>query len=131
MTNTGAPEGHPAVSPYLTVASASRLIDFLVIAFDGRELMRHAEPDGRISHAEVRIGDSIVMIGELSEQGAPIGASLHLYVPDVDDSYRRAVDAGAASITPPRDQPYGDRKAAVLDPAGNTWWIGSHLRPKT
>jgi len=126
----GAAAGHAAVSPYLVVGSAAPLLDFMARVFDAREIRRHTEPDGRIRHAELRIRDSVIMVGERPGT-APAPASLHVYVQDVDQTYQRALDAGARSIVAPRDQDYGDRTAGVTDPSGNTWWIGTHRPPGT
>jgi uncharacterized glyoxalase superfamily protein PhnB len=121
---TGAPAGYPAVSPYLVVKSATTLLDFATRAFDAQELRRHTEPDGRIRHAELRIRDAVIMVGERADAAAsPV--FLHLYVPDVDDTYRRALQAGATSVVAPREQDYGDRTAGITDPTGTTWWIGT------
>ncbi|MFL5305550.1 MAG: VOC family protein [Polyangia bacterium] len=122
---TGAPAGYPAVSPYLVVRSAAAVIDFATRAFDAREIRRHTEPDGRIRHAELRIRDAVIMVGERPDADAsPV--FLHLYVPDVDETYRRALEAGATSVVAPREQDYGDRTAGITDPTGTTWWIGTH-----
>ena len=120
------PEGYHAVTPYLLVAGAAPLIDFLKQAFDAVETERVARPDGGVMHAEVRIGGSPVMMGE-PPGGAAKPAALYLYVADVDATYARALAAGAAAVSPPADQFYGDRTGAVTDPAGNTWWIATHV----
>ncbi|WKE64574.1 VOC family protein [Gallaecimonas kandeliae] len=123
--NSFKPAGHNAVSPYLLVSDASAMLDFLVKAFGAEELYRSALPDGSIKHAEVRIDDSVIMMGE--RPGEPLCCSTHLYVPDLDACYQRALAAGASSLSEPRDQAYGDRSAGVLDPQGNIWWLGTHL----
>ena len=83
-------------------------------------------PDGTIMHAEVRIGDSLVMMGEPMGDGQPLFGSLYLYVHDVDAVYKRALQAGATSTSEPADQFYGDRSAGIKDPVGNQWWIATH-----
>ena len=88
------PEGYSTVSPYLIAAGAQRVIDFLKNAFGARELRRYDMPDGSIMHAEVRIGDTVVMIGDAGENWPAVPAHLHVYVDDVDATYRRALDAG-------------------------------------
>jgi len=123
-STTDLPAGPPAVAPYLVVSNAAALIAFVIQVFDAREIRRHTEPDGRIRHAEVRIRDSVIMIGE-RPGAAPAPASLHIYVNDVDQTYQRALNAGARSIVEPRAQDYGDRTAGVTDPSGTTWWIGT------
>jgi PhnB protein len=117
------PEGHNAVCPYLVVASASGLIEFLKRTFDAVELSRMGPPNGPIMHAEVRIGDSIVMMGE----GQPFPAQIHCYVPDVDATYQRALGAGATSTREPTTMFYGDRISMVKDAWGNSWAISSHV----
>jgi len=78
-------------------------------------------------HAEVMVGDSPIMLGEPMGQFQPMPASIYVYVPDTDACYQRAIKAGAASLMEPADQFYGDRNAGVRDPAGNVWWIGTHI----
>jgi PhnB protein len=119
-------EGFHTITPYLRVPAAVELIDFVKSAFGAQELMRTTGPAGGI-HAEVAIGDSIVMIGGGdASHGAPMPTALHLYVPDADAVYDRAIQAGAASTHPPIDQPYGDREAGVKDLSGNYWYIATH-----
>lgn len=126
MTVQSVPEGYHAVTPYLMVADAARLIDFLKQAFGAVETERVARPDGGIMHAEVRIDDSPVMMGEPPGR-LTVPASLYLYVADVDATYARALAAGATAGSPPANQFYGDRSGAVTDPAGNTWWIATRV----
>jgi len=121
------PDGYHAVTPYLTVRGAPKVIEFLKQAF-GAELTHEPtkRPDGTIMHAEVMIGDSRVMIGEESEMAKATTSSLYLYVPNVDSVYQRAVKAGGDSIMEPTDMFYGDRSGGVKDPSGNTWYIATH-----
>jgi len=120
------PDGYNAVSPYLLVKDVRALIDFLSHAFGATELRRQLDADGAIRHAEVRIDDSVLMMGFRPD--AELVASVHVYVEDVDRVYARALDQGATSLSEPRDQPYGDRTAGVQDVQGNYWWIGTRLR---
>ncbi len=120
------PDGFHSVTPHMTVQGASKLIDFLKQAFDAKENFRMAQPDGTVMHAEVRIGDSIVMAGEARGQAKAMPSSLYLYVPDVDTVYKRALQAGATTTMEPVDQFWGDRTAAVRDPSGNQWMIATH-----
>jgi PhnB protein len=116
------------VSPYLIVAGAQRVVDFLRRAFDGQKLRRFERPDGAIIHTEVRIGDTIVMLADAGEGWPPIQAHLHVYVENVDATYGRALDAGAEPVQPPErkaDDP--DRRGGVRDPAGNGWWIATQV----
>jgi len=119
------PEGYHTVTPYLVVEGVPRLIDFLKAAFDAVEIERVPGPDGKISHAEVRIGDSVVMMGEASGEWKPMPTMIYLYVSDADASYKRALDAGATSLMEPMDQFYGDRNGGVKDPCGNQWWVAT------
>jgi uncharacterized glyoxalase superfamily protein PhnB len=121
------PAGHPAVSPYLLVADARAMLAFLETTFGARELYRKMGQDGSIMHAEVRIEDSVVMVGERPERAASLCGSVHVYVPDVDACHARGLAAGATQVSPPTDQPYGDRTAGLRDPEGNLWWIGTRL----
>jgi len=88
---------------------------------------RMVRPDGRVGHAEIQIGDSVVMISDASAQSNPIPAMLYVHVPDVDASYKRALQTGATSIMEPAEQFYGDRHGGVRDVAGNQWWIATHI----
>jgi len=120
------PDGYHSVTPFLIVPGAAKLLDFLQQAFEAQELHRMPRPDGTIMHAEVRIGDSLVMMGEPMGDGQPLFGSLYLYVHDVDAVYKRALQAGATSTSEPADQFYGDRSAGIKDPVGNQWWIATH-----
>jgi PhnB protein len=121
------PDGYHTVTPYMLVQSAEKLIDFLKKAFDAMETERFSMPDGTIGHAEVRLGDSVIMLAEAKgEEYKPSVSGIHLYAEDCDAVYKRALEAGAASVTQPMDQLYGDRSAGVKDPFGNYWWIATH-----
>lgn len=120
------PEGYHSVTPYLVVPRVSALIDFLKRAFDARETYRMPRADGTVMHAEVRIGDSNIMLGEPMGEWKPMPASVYLYVEDADAVYRRAIESGATSLMEPADQFYGDRHGGVQDPSGNHWWIATH-----
>jgi uncharacterized glyoxalase superfamily protein PhnB len=121
------PDGYQSVIPYLVVGDAAAQIDFMKRALGAQEIMRLMNPDGKIGHTEMRIGDSVVMLGEASEQWKPMPCMLYLYVTDVDAVYRRTVEAGGVSIKEPQDQFYGDRTAGVTDMNGNQWWLGMHI----
>jgi uncharacterized glyoxalase superfamily protein PhnB len=120
------PKGFGTVTPFLTVTDAAKLIDFLQKAFAAQVKFRMDAPDGSVRHAEVKIGDSMVMIGQVAP-GQEMRSMLHLYAPDTDALYRSALDAGATSIREPADQFYGDRSAGVRDLWGNQWWIATHM----
>lgn len=128
MTVKPIPEGDHTITPYLVVERAAQLIDFLKQAFDGEEIQRMTRPDGTIMHAEVKLGDSRVMIGEAGGEYPPMPAMLHLYVEDTDALYRRALQAGAVSLREPTDEAYGDRMSGVKDLCGNQWWIATHIK---
>jgi uncharacterized glyoxalase superfamily protein PhnB len=127
MTQTYKPEGHNAVCPYLLVGDVEALLAFLSEAFDAQELSRWELADGTIKHAEVRIDDSVLMMGERPVTQATMTGSVHIYVPDVDTTFNKALSAGATAIVEPRDLPYGDRSGGIQDPEGNYWWIGTRL----
>ena len=116
--------GYQTVTPYLTVKRAEQLVEFVKEAFGATEVFRTIGSAGGL-HAEVSIGDSKLMIGGY-ETVEEIPTALHVYVPDADAVYQRALEAGATSVEEPVDQFYGDREAGVKDPTGNVWWIATH-----
>jgi PhnB protein len=122
------PEGYQTAIPYLIVEDVRGLLSFIQSAFSGTERSRAETPDGGILHAEAQIGDSVIMMGESNEQFRPFPGMVHLYLPDVDQTYRLALDAGAVSIQEPTDQFYGDRTAGVRDRFGNVWWLATRVR---
>ena len=121
------PDGFHAITPYLVVDGAARLVDFLAEVFDAEEVERFAAPGNRIGHAEMRIGDSLVMLGDARGEHEPRQATLYVDVADADATYQRALAAGGTSVQAPADQFYGDRSAGVKDPTGNLWWIATHI----
>ena len=121
------PDGYHTITPYLIVNGADKLIDFLGRAFDAKQVEIMKQPDGTIMHAEVRIGNSMVMMGEASGEYKPMPTAMYLYVNDTDAVYKRAVEAGGVSMMEPANQFYGDRNAGIKDPAGNLWWIATHI----
>ena len=127
MSTGHKPEGYNSASPYLIVDGASGTIDFLVRVFGVEELRRFADPEGRVRHAEVRIGDSVVMLADGVEGWPPLPAYVHVYVEDVDAAYRRALEAGAASVQEPVQKEDEDRRGGVRDPGGTTWWIATKV----
>ncbi len=128
------PEGYHTATPYLCVNGAAAAIDFYRKAFGATEVFRIGAPGGRIGHAEIRIGDSRIMISDEFPElrwfapqaavGSPV--MIHLYVEDVDEVARRAVAAGAKEITPVADQFYGDRGGKFADPWGHLWYLATH-----
>ena len=121
------PDDYHTVTPYLTVADAEAQIDFLKKAFGAEEKYRHTDDKGHVGHAEVRVGNSMIMIGQARDQWTPRQASFYLYVEDVDSVYKRAVAAGGKSLREPTNEAYGDRSSGVEDSQGNQWWIGTHI----
>lgn len=125
------PEGYHTVTPFLIVKDAAKLIDFLREAFNAEENFRMNNPDETVAHAEVKIGNSMVMVSEANEQFPAIPNILHLYVEDTDAVFQRALKAGAETLKEPSDQFYGDRSGSVKDAFGNQWWIGTHIEDVT
>jgi len=133
------PKGYHTVTPSLFVAGAAKAIEFYKKAFGAEEVMRFPAPDGTIMHAELRIGDSTIMLGdEMPDQGgksprayggSPV--SFFIYREDVDASWKQAVDAGAKPIQPLIDQFWGDRAGCIQDPFGHVWWLAQHIKDLT
>ena len=124
------PTGFHSITPALTQANAAQTIDFCKKAFGAKERMRMPGPGGKIVHAELQIGDSIIMLNdEMQEPAQP--ASLFLYVPDVDKTVAKAVKAGATVLMEPQDMFWGDRFGRVQDPSGNRWGIATHREDVT
>ncbi|HWC14642.1 MAG TPA: VOC family protein [Actinomycetota bacterium] len=120
------PDGYPTVTPYLAVQGAAEVMAFLEEVFGASvrgDVMRR--PDATVGHAELQLGDSLVMVGDTRDE--PSTNMLHVYVEDCDVTYRRALAAGAESTMEPEDQFYGDRMAGVRDKWGNQWYIATHI----
>lgn len=124
------PEGYTTVTPFVIVKGAAEFIDFTKKAFDAEELTRVGE-DGAIGHAEVRIGNAIVMLFDSKDYWPDTPAFLRLYVDDCNATYEQALKAGGTSVTKPTDAPWGDRVARVKDPLGNLWWIMTRMENLT
>ena len=129
------PEGQHSITPYLGIKDAAKAIEFYKKAFGAVEMFRLEGPDGRVGHAELKIGDSSLMLADPCDMeggltasqslgGAAIG--LHLYVEDCDKVYDQAIAAGALSLRPVQDQFYGDRSGTLKDPFGNLWFVSTH-----
>jgi len=127
------PDGYHTVTPMIVVEGADKVIGFLEKVFDAKELGRVSRPDGKIGHAEVKVGDSKVMISEAggSKDCVATPANLYVYVKDVDAAYKRALKAGASKMVEPADMFWGDRYGAVRDHGGNTWGIATHVEDVT
>lgn len=124
------PEGYTTVTPFVIVKGAAEFIDFTKKAFGAEEITRVGE-DGAIGHAEVRIGNAIVMLFDSKDYWPPTPAFLRLYVDDCNTTYEQALKAGGISVTKPTDAPWGDRVARVKDPLGNLWWIMTRMENLT
>lgn len=122
------PNGYPDVAPYLVVESAPRLLEFVEAVFDASERRRETDPEGEIRHAEVQVGDAVVMVGQGGDGMEPFPSMLHVYVADVDDTYQRALEAGAVAIREPRREEHEvDRRGLFEDPLGNTWAVSTQV----
>lgn len=127
MTIPYKPDGYSTVSPYLIVDGASRTIDFLTRVFDATVLRRFPDAEGKLMHAEVQVGDTVVMLADGGGGWSPLPSYVHVYVRDVDATYRRALEAGASSVQEPVKQEDADRRGGVKDPGGTTWWIATKV----
>jgi len=127
------PDGYHTITPYFAVRDAAKLMDFLKRAFDAEEVDKLAMPDGTVMHGQMKVGDSMVMIGHVPpDANYPLmPAMLYMYVKDADAAYRKAMQAGGKSVMEPIDQFYGDRSGAVEDPAGNQWWLATRKEDLT
>ncbi|HEX5720756.1 MAG TPA: VOC family protein [Thermoanaerobaculia bacterium] len=119
------PDNYTTVSPYLIVDGASSTIDFLKSVFGAVELRRFPDASGKLMHAEVRIDDTVVMIADGVEGWPPIPSHVHVYVSDVDATYRSALEAGATSVQEPVKKEDEDKRGGVKDAGGTTWWIAT------
>ena len=139
MTIKSIPDGYHSVTPYLSIKGAAEAIEFYKRAFSATELFRLVAPNGEIGHAEIKIGDSPIMLADPYEEGAflnprSLGGSsvgLHVYVEDVDALFVQAVDAGAKAVRPVQDQFYGDRTGTLEDPFGHVWFLATHKEELT
>jgi len=122
------PDGYTEVTPYLTVQDAPKLLHFLVTVFDAQAIRKSELPDGMLKHAAVKIGNAHVEMSEATEEWPPTPAAIHIYVPDVDDTHAKAVEAGAEVVMAPQDMDYGERSSAVRDPFGNLWYIATYTK---
>ena len=129
------PEGYPRVTPYLIVDDGAAAIDFYTSVLGATERMRMAGPEGRVGHAELNVGDSVIMladehpemnaVGPKTVGGTPV--SIHVYVEDSDGAFERAIEAGARSLAPVEDKFYGDRSGSFEDPFGHHWNVSTHV----
>jgi uncharacterized glyoxalase superfamily protein PhnB len=121
------PDGYHSITPYIVAPHCAKLLDFVKKAFGAKDLMEPMTgPGGKIMHTEIRIGDSVVMMGEANDKHPAMPVMLNLYVEDSDAVYEKALKAGGVSVMPMTDQFYGDRSGMVRDPSGNLWSISTH-----
>lgn len=135
MSVTPIPEGYPVVSPYLCVDGAEEAIAFYGAVFGATERMRIGAPEGKIGHAELAIGDSVIMLSDQMPEWGAVGpemvggtpVTMGVYVVDVDATFAKAIELGATSLRPVEDQFYGDRSGQFLDPWGHRWSVATHI----
>ncbi|HKT81762.1 MAG TPA: VOC family protein [Vicinamibacterales bacterium] len=127
MPNIYKPPTYTSVAPYLIVDGAARTIEFLGKIFGAVELQRIPDREGKVMHAEVRIDDTVVMLADSVPGWPPVAAHVHVYVPDVDETYRRALAAGAESVQEPVKREDPDKRGGFKDPGGVTWWVGTKV----
>jgi PhnB protein len=121
------PRGYHSVTPYLIVDGAPRLIQFMKQTFDAKGGEMIKGPDARVAHAELSVGDSVVMLADSTAKYGPVATQLYIYLESVDETFKRALEAGATSVQEPADQFYGDRTAGFKDPTGNLWWVAQRV----
>ena len=123
------PDDVPGLMPFIHAVGTQKLIDFMKAAFGAEEMLKVQAPDGTIVHAKMRFGgDAVIELSEARGVSDPLPGLMHMYVPDADAAYARAVGAGAKSLNAPADQPYGDRSANLMDPFGNMWTVATHIK---
>ena len=121
------PDGFRAITPYLFAQGASRLIQFIAAAFQGKLIFEQKRPDGAIMHATMRVGDSVVMLADPTPEFGPMPSSIYLYVADSDAMYHCALRSGEVSVFPIMTLPSGERYGGVKDPCGNIWWVATDV----
>ena len=125
------PTGYHTVTPYLVCRDAAKIIGFAKQVFGATESFRSEKPGGKVGHSEIKIGDSVIMVADATDEWKAMPTTLYVYVEDTDATYKRALAAGASSLRAPIDESYGDRSAGVQDANGNQWWIGTPLPKAT
>jgi len=126
MKELNIPEGYQQVMPYLIIRGAAGFIKFMEDVFGAKEKMKHMRSEDVIMHAEITVGESVIMLADSTAAFEPRTGGFFIYVPDADEVYNKALAAGAVSIMPMSDQPYG-RSGGIMDPYGNTWWPTTHV----
>jgi PhnB protein len=127
MNQSYKPQGYTSVAPYLIVDGASETMAFLQHVFGAEELRRYTATDGKVRHAEVRIADTVVMLADAVEGWPSAQAQVHVYVEDVDATYQRALELGAASVQAPVRKDDEDKRGGFTDASGTTWWIATKV----
>ena len=120
------PQGYHSITPYFTVVDADMFIEFTLDVFGGVVIRINRNSSGRVQHARIQIGDSVIMLNEESEDYQSNASQMHLYVEDVDTTYAKALSAGATTTMEPNIRPHGDKMAGLKDPCGNSWWIAQY-----
>src|SRR5579863_4135199 len=121
------PDGYGTVTPYLTIDDPRAVIEFLKKAFDAQEVYAMRDDGGKVRHAELKVGSSILMLGAAQDQWHARPANFYVYVEDCDAMYKKAIAAGGKSLCEPANQFYGDRHGGVTDAQGNNWWVATHI----
>lgn len=122
------PADYPSISPYLITPNAVQVMDFLEKSIGAERIRVFENEDGSVMHAEMRLDDSVVMIGEAGGDWTPVPSHVHVYVEDVDAAYEAALANGGRSLASPAQNPgESDRRGGVMDPGGNTWWLATHM----
>ena len=121
------PEQYTSVAPYLVIDGAAGTLEFLVTVFDAERLRIVPGENGRLRHAEVRIDDTVLMLADSLEGWDAVPAHIHIYVPDVDKTYRRAIEAGAIAVQEPVQKDDEDKRGGFRDAGGTTWWVGTQV----
>lgn len=128
MNSNFKPKGYNSVSPYFIVSDAQKFIDLMKTIFDATELRKYEMPDGTIMHAEIQVDDSVIMLGNASDKFPPVPIVMHVYVPDVNATFNKAITAGCEAIEHPKQREGDpDRRATFKDFAGNMWSVGTQL----
>lgn len=121
------PQSYNSVSPYLVVSGAEQTLKFLTEVFGAQEIRRFPTPDGKIMHSEIRLDDTVIMIADPAENWPPVSSHVHVYVPDVDATYQKALKAGATSVQEPVKKQDDDKRGGFKDAGGTTWWVGTKV----
>jgi len=127
MSIKAIPEGFHAITPYLFVQGAARLINFIAAAFEGELISQQKRPNGEVMHATMRIGDSKLMLADPTPEFGAMPTSIYLYVADCDAVYQRALNSGGVSVFPMMTLPSGERYGGIKDLCGNIWWVATHV----